>query len=93
MSQQNDNNTLSMEERYPRNIPLELFDAWQLLKRTGDAEKLCKELGKSRPIIDRALKYGHVKKQSLAAHISRFFQQRVDREKNKGNKLLDAAKA
>ena len=82
-----------MEERFPRTIPQELFDAWQILKRTGDAEKLCKELGKSRPIIDRALNYGHVKKQALAEKISRFFQQRVDKEKNKGIKLLDAAKS
>ena len=86
------NTALSMEERFPRTISQELFDAWQILRRSGDPELLCKELNLSRPVIDRALNYGHIKRSGIGDEISKFFQKRLDKEKNKGSELLDAAK-
>lgn len=71
----------SMDERFPMNINQDLFDTWQQLKRKGDPKELCKELKLSRPIIDRALKYGHVKNPITADRISKFFSKRVEFEK------------
>ena len=94
MSQQNNTTeTQSMQERFPRTIPQEVFDAWQILRQVGDAEKLCTLLKKSRPVVDRALNYGHVKKPVMADKISEFFQKRIEKQKGKGERLLTAVKS
>lgn len=70
-----------MAERYPRTISKALFDKWQRLKRYNDGRDLVNETGKSRPIIDRAIKYGHCKDELLIAAITDFFVNRLNREK------------
>lgn len=80
--------TLPMEQRYPRNISIKMFDSFQLLKRKGDAKKLMKITKLSRPVVDRALKYGHVTNKSLALQIAKFLNDRLEVEKDKGIKLI-----
>lgn len=70
-----------MAERYPRTISKALFDKWQHLKRYNDGRDLVNETGKSRPIIDRAIKYGHCKDEELITAITNFFVNRLNREK------------
>jgi hypothetical protein len=82
---------LSMDDRFPRTINSQLFDAWQILRRSGDPALLCKKTGFSRPIVDRALNYGHVKNPKLANMISEFFDKRLDKEKHRGDSLINAA--
>ena len=81
---------LSMAERYPRNVSQQLFDSWQVCRRKNDPKELCKKLKMSRPIIDRALNYGHVKNEKLTQRISAFFNDRYEREKKQGQELINA---
>lgn len=83
---------MSMEVRYPRTISLELYDAWQIMRRSGDPGKLHDKLKISRPIIDRALNYGNVKKTGLADKITKFFNDRFEAEKTKGTNILQSVK-
>jgi hypothetical protein len=84
---------LSMKERYPLNISQDVFDAWQFMKRKKDAEKLMQKTGLSRPIIDRALKYGHINNDKLESQITNFFAKRYEKENGAGVKLLNAVKS
>lgn len=82
----------SMSERYPMKIGQSLFDAWQILRRYGDPGRICKQKKISRPIVDRALNYGHVKDPNVTKKIIAFFQDRVESENNSGNKFIASAK-
>lgn len=84
-------NPVPMDERYPRTIALENYDAWQILRRRGDGSKLVKHVGHCRPIIDRALNYGHVKEDVVRRRINSFFRNRQEKEKKEGEELLQAA--
>lgn len=83
-----------MEERYPQTIPQDLFDAWKIMLRFGDVKQIVKSTGISRPIIDRAIKYGHVKNASanVTKKISDFFEKRHNKEQETGGKLISLAK-
>ena len=83
---------LSMSERYPRTISQDLHDSWLILKRYGDPVRICKEKNISRPIVDRAIEYGHVKDPHVTKKITAFFSERVDAERNSGKKLIQKAK-
>lgn len=82
---------LSMNDRFPRNITLDVFNAWNTLRRSGDPALLVKKCRKSRPIIDRALNYGHVNDTKLIAKISEFFSNRLKEEETRGKELLQQA--
>lgn len=73
---------------YPMTIVPELHEAWVRMRRKNDPEAIAEELGKSRALIDRALKYGHVKDQMVVEGITRFYQRRMESETNSGNELL-----
>jgi hypothetical protein len=92
METQEPQQELTMAERYPMTISIQLYDAWQLMRRYGDPGKICKEYSISRPIVDRALNYGNVKEDRVEKKITEFFNERFDRENNKGNKLLKKVK-
>lgn len=79
--------TSSMRDRFPMNISQTLFDTWQQLRRKGDPAKLQKELGFSRPTIDRAINYGNVRTDSTADKISKFFSKRLESEKAEGGSV------
>ena len=66
---------------YPRTISLELHQVWNQYRRRKDGETLAMELGFSRPIIDRALKHGYVKTEGVAEAISKFFTDRLQKER------------
>lgn len=73
-----------------RNIALELFEAWQLAKRQGDPDALAALLEVSRPTIDKALIYGYVAKEEMGETITKFFQDRLAREREAALKLTKA---
>lgn len=83
-------NGLTMEERFPRNIPQALFDSWQLCRKKNDAKLIAEKFNICRPIVDRALKYGHVKNERLQINISKFFAGRYDKDAQVGDKLIKA---
>lgn len=80
----------TMAERFPMNVPQETFDAWQLLRRVGDPELIARSIKASRPTVDKALKYGHVKKQWVATKITNYFKERRERELKQGTKLIES---
>lgn len=82
----------SMEERYPRTIAQQLFDSWQILRRYGDPGRICKAAKISRPIVDRAINYGHVKDPNVTKAINKFFSDRTEKENNTGGKFIAGAK-
>lgn len=88
-----ENNTpkRSMAERYPMTINQQLWDGWQIMRRYGDPGRIVTECIISRPIVDRALKYGNVKDPRVEKKISKFFMDRVGKEKSKGDKLIKIA--
>lgn len=74
------NTARTMQERFPKNVPDNIYDAWKLSQKVGDIGKIMKALRLSRPVVDRALKYGHVKKGKLTNDITKFFQNRINTE-------------
>ena len=82
----------SMASRFPMNISQDLFDAWQKLRRTGDPKDICKDLNLSRPVIDRALNFGHVKNLEVTPErISKWFAKRIENEKKNPTPLGKAS--
>lgn len=84
--------SIPMDERYPRTISQELHDGWVVLRRYGDPGRICKTKDISRPIVDRALNYGHVKDPRVTKKINAYFSERVEAEKNAGKKFIAGAK-
>lgn len=77
--------------RHRRTIALELHRKWRDLERKGDAEKLATDLGVSKPTIDKALIYGCVHQQTLVDGITKYFADRILREKEAAQQLTDLA--
>lgn len=73
-------------------IAPKLFEAWQKLRRKGDPEAIMELTKKSRPIIDKALKYGHVKDQTIIDVITKYYNDRLNAENQQGNILLKSVK-
>lgn len=73
-------------------IAPKLFKGWQAMRRKGDPELIMELTGKSRPIIDKALIYGHVKDNAIADIITKFYNDRIKAENEQGEVLLKAAK-
>ena len=80
--------SIPMSERYTLTIDRELFEAWGKLKAYGDPGKIATHLNISRPVIDRALNFGYVKKDKVSDGITKFFNDRLAREKRSGTKIL-----
>jgi hypothetical protein len=89
---ENNGTQKSMAERYPMTISIQLFDAWQMMRRYGDPGRIVKKYNICRPIVDRAINYGNVKDPRVEKKISEFFNERFKGEEQKGNKLLKIVK-
>jgi endonuclease III-like uncharacterized protein len=72
-----------------RTINLELFKQWKALKRTGDSTTIADALGVSKPTIDNALTYGAVAQQKIVDGITKFFADRLMKEKDDANILKE----
>lgn len=73
--------------RHRRTIAEELHNQWRALERKGDAEKLAEELKVSKPTIDKALIYGCVHQQTIVDGITKYFADRILREKESAAQL------
>lgn len=65
-----------MSTKFKQTITNDLFDAWNNAKRTGDATKIAKAINSCYPVVQRALKYGHVNNDEVKNGINSFFQKR-----------------
>lgn len=75
--------------RHRRTIAIELHKQWRNLERKGDADKLALELKVSKPTIDKALIYGCVHQQILVDGITKYFANRILKEKESAKGLSD----
>jgi hypothetical protein len=75
------------EQKYPRTISEELHKTWTTLRRRKDADVIAEKTGRSRPLIDRALKYGYVATPELTSLITEFFEQRIEAENRDAARL------
>lgn len=79
---------MANKKTYERTIEEELFQAWQMLRRTEDVPELIEITGKSYPIIYRALNFGHVKEESVTDDISLFYKTRSLKQKQQAKQIL-----
>lgn len=77
-----------MNEKFKQTISDDLFQAWNSAKRPGDATAISKVVNKSYPIVQRALKYGHVNSEKLVDSISDFFAARKENDKKRTSKII-----
>lgn len=91
--QKKDLTDYKMVEKYPMTIGQELYDAWQLHRRLGDPGRLQKVLKVSRPIVERALNYGHCPNQTNVDKINDFFEKRNGKHVEGSSKLINMALA
>lgn len=87
-----------MQEKFPMTITQEMYDAWQTFRRMGDPAKLQKILGAprgkvSRPVVERALNYGHCPNPLFVTRINKYFTARKEEEEQSGTKLIQLAQS
>ena len=79
--------TKTAKKVFERTIEKDLFDAWQMQYRTGDVVEIMQITGKSYPIIQRALHFGHVKNEDVCDTISEFYIKRRDKQKEQSKRI------
>lgn len=77
---------------FERTIEESLFEAWKTQRRTEDVQELIEITGKSHPIIYRALNFGHIKDESLTDTISKFYLDRVKKQKQFAKEIFNELK-
>ena len=65
-----------------------LFETIKMLRRWQDAKDLVDKTGFSRPVIDKALNYGHIRDAVLEKAIVDFYKAREDWQENEAQELL-----
>lgn len=69
-------------------INIVLFETIKMLRRVQDAKDLVDKTGFSRPVIDKALNYGHIRDAVLEKAIVAFYQEREEWQEKEAKKLL-----
>ena len=70
------------------NIPENIFETWQTLKRRGDAAAIAKDLEVDKNKIYRALVYGNVRGIKLVEQINNWFIKRQAKEEKITEKFI-----
>ena len=65
-----------------------LFETIKMLRRVQDAKVITEETGFSRPTVDKALNYGHIRDATLEKAIVDYYQAREDWQENEAQNLL-----
>lgn len=65
------------KKTFERTIDEALFELIKLLRRYEDVQKLSEITGLSRPVIDKALNFGHIRQTSLETAIIEFYENRA----------------
>lgn len=73
-----------------RTINEDLFKSWQIKRRFKDPALIAERFNVSRPTVDNALNFGHVKGvPEVVGYINTFFDERDDLESEKGKKYIE----
>lgn len=66
-----------------------LFDTIKMLRRVQDAKNLTDSTGFSRPTVDKALNYGHIRDSTLEKAIVEYYKAREDWQESEAEILLN----
>lgn len=64
------------KKTFERTISGELFETIKLLRRLTDAKEIAEKTGFSRPTVDKALNYGHIRDVTLEQAIIEYYKER-----------------
>jgi hypothetical protein len=71
----------------PQTITDDLFEQWKACTRRSDVKDMAVALEYSVPVINKALKHGHVNQPELVGAITRYFMARVAKENEDAERL------
>lgn len=74
---------------YERTINPILFETIKMLRRVQDAKVITDSTGFSRPTVDKALNYGHIRDATLEKAIVDFYKTREDWQQDQAKILLN----
>lgn len=69
-----------------------LFKTFKMLRRYEDAAILTEQTGFSRPTIDKALNYGHVRDITLEKALIEFYKNRATEQKAAAKEIINLLK-
>lgn len=73
-------------------IDAALFKTFKMLRRYEDAAMLTEQTGFSRPTIDKALNYGHVRDITLEKALIEFYKNRATEQKAAAKEIINLLK-
>ena len=76
------------KKEFERTIDDSLFDTIKMLRRIQDASELTETTGFSRPTIDKALNFGHIRDSNLETAIVEFYTKRASRQRDDAERIL-----
>ena len=76
------------KKEFERTIDESLFDTIKMLRRIQDASELTETTGFSRPTIDKALNFGHIRDSNLETAIVEFYTKRASRQREDAERIL-----
>lgn len=79
--------TRQKHEPPKQTISDELFSQWKQCTRRSDVKDMAIALGYSVPVINKALKHGHVNQPELVGAITNYFMTRLETEKQQARQL------
>jgi hypothetical protein len=77
------------KQTFEQTITDKRLQKWRSARRMNDSKIISERFGICRPVIDRALNFGYVKKQKTIEAIDQYFDEREKLEGKKGPKKID----
>ena len=82
-----------IKKTFERTISPALFETIKMLRRYEDVQKLVDKTGLSRPVIDKALNFGHIRQASLETAIIEFYEIRATEQDDAVVRIINILKS
>ena len=83
----------TVKKTFERTISEALFETIKMLRRYEDVQKLVDKTGLSRPVIDKALNFGHIRQASLETAIIEFYEIRATEQDDAVVRIINLLKS
>ena len=83
----------TIKKTFERTISPALFETIKMLRRYEDVQKLVDKTGLSRPVIDKALNFGHIRQASLETAIIEFYEIRATEQDDAVVRIINILKS
>lgn len=83
----------TVKKTFERTISEALFETIKMLRRYEDVQKLSDKTGLSRPVIDKALNFGHIRQSSLETAIIEFYENRAAEHSKAVKRIINLLKS